>query len=487
MTADRRPLELDATGQAALVRDGDIRADELVELAIGAIEALDGDLNAVIHRRFDAARRELPGSEPDAPFRGVPILVKDLGSGRIAGAPFHRGNRALRDAGWTDSSDSHLVTALRAAGFCLLGKTNVPELGLQATTQPVAYGPTHNPWDLDRTPGGSSGGSAAAVAAGLVAVAHGSDGGGSIRIPASACGLVGLKVTRGRISAGPQTGESGGGRSVDGFVTRSVRDTAALLDLVGVHMPGDPVTPPRHVSSYLASIGGDVDPLRIGVLTTRPADGEPVDEGCAAAALAVARMLEALGHRIEVDHPAALAEGGIILSIMATHHPHTAAALAGIGQALGRELGPDDVEPATWMIAEIGRQQSGVAYVQGRAELEAYGRRIAQWFASGFDLLLTPTLAEPPPPLAELEAVPGEPMGSLLRAAQMAPFTATWNNVGLPAISLPLGTSPAGLPIGVQLVADFAREDLLLAVAAQLEQAMPWDGRRPPVHAATGR
>ena len=486
MTADREPLELDATGQAALVRDGAIRAEELVELAIEAIEDLDDRLNAVIHRRFEAARDELGAAAADAPFRGVPILVKDLGSGRIAGEPLHRGNRALRDADWRDDADSHLVTMLRTAGFSLLGKTNVPELGLQATTQPIAYGPTHNPWDLDRTPGGSSGGSAAAVAAGLVAIAHGSDGGGSIRIPASACGLVGLKVTRGRISAGPQTGESGGGRSVEGFLTRSVRDTAAVLDLVGVHMPGDPVTPPRHVSSFRQVIDGGVEPLRVGVLTTRPADGERVDPDCVAAVEATARTLEACGHRVEIAHPAALGESGIIFSIMATHHSHTAAALDDIGRALGREPGPDDVEPATWMIAEIGRQQSGTAYVHGRAEIEAYGRRIAQWFASGFDLLLTPTLAEPPPPLADFESVPGDPMGSLLRAARMAPFTATWNNIGLPAISLPLGTSSDGLPIGVHLVADFAREDLLLAVAAQLEEAVPWAGRRPPVHAAGG-
>src|SRR5436853_1828462 len=299
----------DATGLAALVRGGEVTPLELVEAAIARIEAVDPQLNAVIHPRFDRARDEaarIPaGGAADGPFAGVPFLVKDI-TCHQAGEPFHEGMRFLRDRQWREDSDTYLATRLRAAGLVTVGRTNAPELGIVPTTEPRAYGATRNPWDRARSPGGSSGGSAAAVAAGLVPAAHANDGCGSIRIPASACGVVGLKPSRGRTSLGPDAAESWAGAVVEHVVTRSVRDTAALLDAVAGPMPGDPYFAPPPGRPFATDVGARPGRLRIGLMTRGPGDSFPIHADCAAAARDAARLLESLGHAVEEAHPAAL-------------------------------------------------------------------------------------------------------------------------------------------------------------------------------------
>jgi amidase len=455
--------DLDATAQALLVRSGKASAGELVEAAIERIERLDPQLNAVIHRRFEKALEEAPHAA--GPFAGVPIVLKDL-SAHSAGDPFHCGMAVLKNAGWTEPGDSPVAAAIRKAGFVLVGRTNTPELGLMPTTEPEAYGPTHNPWNLDRSPGGSSGGSAAAVAARLVPIAHATDGGGSIRIPASACGLVGLKPSRGRVP---------GSKAIDSArfvvelaVTRSVRDTAAILDvLCGFH--SDPA------ASSTA--------LRIGVMTTAPGGMTPVHRDCIAAAEANADLLVDLGHNIERAYPPALDEIEHILHYGAVTGVDAAAQLDYWSEALKQPIGGLDVEPNTWALAEMGRAITDEQLRTSLDWLEGFTRRVIDWWGSGFDLLLTPTLAEPPPPLGELVSTRESPLAAGMRAGAIVPFTPPFNTTGQPAVSLPLHWSDDGLPIGVQLVAAPNREDLLIAIAARLEEAQPWAERRPPVSA----
>src|SRR5437773_4382693 len=302
---------LDATAQAELVRQRKASPRELVDAAIARIERVNPKLNAVIIQRFEKARAEAAAPDmPDGPFRGVPFLLKDLIC-HSAGDPYHAGMRLLRELGWVERYDTHLAARFRAAGFVFLGRTNVPELGPAPTTEPLAYGPTRNPWDTSRSPGGSSGGSAAAVAAGLVPVAHANDGGGSIRIPSSECGLVGLKPTRGRTSLGPDAGEGRGGLSVEHVVARSVRDTAALLDPAAGYHPGDPYPAPPPGRPFPDRGGSPPGQLRIGLLAQAPAGHPAVRAECAAAAHETARLLESLGHRVEESFPAALADGEV--------------------------------------------------------------------------------------------------------------------------------------------------------------------------------
>ena len=473
---------LDARAQAALVRDGEATTSELVEAAISRIEALDGQLGSVICERFDAARSEAAGELADGPFRGVPILVKDLGAGHVEGMPYHLGNRALRDAGYRSSGDSWLVERLREAGFVILGKTNVPELGFSCTTEPDAYPPSRNPWDTSRSPAGSSGGSAAAVAAGLVPVATASDGGGSIRMPAAVCGLVGLKPSRGRVSTGPQFGEGGAARSVAHVVARTVGDSAALLDVLAGERPGDPVVAPPPRRPFSEEVGQDPGPLRVGVCTSGLIpDGEP-DAWVAAAAIGAAETLEDLGHHVEIALPDALTSGDErALSIITVHAASVAAEVDAVARWIGRDVGPDDVESRTWQHAELGRTFSGPAYASAVADAIGWSRAVHQWWADGFDLLLTPTVATPAAPLGELTwSDDPDAEAGIVRFTQ---YTPAFNWTGQPAISLPLGESEEGLPIGVQLVAAYGREDLLLQVAGQLEEACPWANRRPAVHA----
>lgn len=483
--------ELDATALARLVRTGQVSPVELVDAAAGWIEAHNPTLNAVIHERFEQAREEASGGLPDGPFRGVPFLRKDLVC-HAAGDPFHEGMRCLKELGWRAGADSYLTAKFKATGLVLMGATNTPELGIQPTTEPDAYGPTRNPWDPSRSPGGSSGGSAAAVAARMVPVAHANDGGGSIRIPASACGLVGLKPSRGRTSLGPE-GYSVGALAVEHVVCRSVRDAAGLLDAVAGRMPGDPYVAPPPRRPFIAEVGAEPGRLRVGLLTASPSRGEPVDPDCVAAATGAARLLESLGHDIEVAHPPGLEREEWGQNFVALWAAGVALGLETWGRRLGRRLGRDDVEPLTWALAELGDSLGVLGLLEAHAWLSDGNRDVAQWWrdgaeperrdapGAGFDLLLTPTLAEPPVPLGTFAPPPDNPLESIYRAGVFCPFTPPFNVTGQPAVSLPLHWSAEGLPIGVQLVAAYGAEDVLIRVAAQLEAAQPWAGRRPPV------
>jgi amidase len=389
--------------------------------------------------------------------------------------------RALRDAGWIAEEDSYTAAKLRAAGFVLVGRTNTPELGLMPTTEPEAYGPTRNPWNPDHSTGGSSGGSAAAVASGMVSVAHATDGGGSIRVPASECGLVGLKPSRGRVSAGPERGEVHAGFSVEHVLTRSVRDTAALLDVLAGAMSGDPPGPPPAARPFSQEVGGDPGHLRIGLMVKAPGGMTPVHADCVDAAERTARTLETLGHTVEESYPVALDEIGFLIHYGAITGADTATLLDGWSARLGRELGPGDVELNTWMIAAMGRAVTAPQLLASMEWIAGYRRRVVGWFDGGFDLLLTPTLADPPPRLGEFVATSENPVAAGLRGASLIPFTPPWNATGQPAVSLPLHVNDAGLPIGVQLVAPYAREDLLIRVASQIEEAHPWADRHAPL------
>ncbi|MCB1689086.1 MAG: amidase [Halioglobus sp.] len=468
---------LDATAQAELVRKGEVSALDLVDAAIARIERGNPALNAVIHQRFEQAREEAKGNLPDGPFRGVPFLLKDL-DGFSAGDPYHGGNRALAEAGFIAPLDSHLTTKFREAGLVILGRTNTPEFGLMPTTEPLAKGPTRNPWNPEHSPGGSSGGSAASVAAGFVPMAHAGDGGGSIRIPASSCGLVGLKPTRGRHSLGPEAGEAWGGLVARMALTRTVRDCATILQAVQGAMPGDPYTAPPPLRPYPEELLSPGRRLRIG-FTTTPSDPSCVTAPeCALAVHETVKHLESLGHRVEEAAPAVWKTPAFfeatLSHFMTAYGVWTAAELDRVAAMIGRPVTEADVEPGTWLIAEPGRSATGLAYLAAIEAFQNGSREVAKfWSEEGFDLLLTPTIPEPPPPLGQFHD-PDNPLAGLVRSAQIVPFVAPFNFTGQPAISLPLHVSEAGLPIGVQFVAASYREDLLLQIASELETAKPW-------------
>jgi len=473
---------LDATAQARLVRDREASPVELAEAAIARAEDVNPRLNAIVHDLYDEAR-DLAAAV-DGPLAGVPFLLKDLGAS-LRGQPLHLGMRVLRDLDFRAPVDSVLAERFRAAGLVTIGKTNVPELGIQPTTEPEAYGPTRNPWDPERSAGGSSGGAAAAVAAGIVPVAHASDGGGSIRIPASACGLVGLKPTRQRVSPGPLGDFSG--LTVELIVSRTVRDTAAVLDAVEGPAPGDPYVAPAPARPYVDELAADPVSLRVGLAVDPAVPGLRSDPECAAAARGAGDLLASLGHEVVESAPAdarTVGELGLEDAFLTRWAAAQAAALGQIGAAIGREIGAADVEPLTWALAEIGRERDSGRYLRAVGLHQAVTRAIAAWHESGFDLLLTPTMAEPPVPLGTHDDSGPDPLAAFTRGVPQGAFTAIVNVTGQPAISLPLRWSADGLPVGVQLVAAYGREDLLIRVAAQLECARPWADRTPPVFAA---
>ena len=469
---------MDATDQATLVRDGSASPLELLEAAIDRIQSLDPLLNAVIIRWFDAARAiaTSPGL-PGGPFRGVPFLLKDLWA-HFEGQPLTNGCQALRAAMPLSAADTTLVARFRAAGLVTAGRTNSPEFGSLPTTEPLAWGPTRNPWNTDHSPGGSSGGSAAAVAAGMVPIAHASDGGGSIRIPASACGLVGLKPSQGRISLGPFRDESNLG--VELCVSRSVRDTATMLDAVRGPGVGDTVIAPAPSRPYVEELGADPGRLRIGLLDHHPFGG-PVHVECAAAARDTAHLLESLGHHVEVGFPRALTDTEFSRRFSALWSTNMGASIARIEAQLGRPLGDLDVELVNRSQAEFARHFTAIDYALALSATVEFRRAVQQWWADGWDLLLTPTLGEPPAAIGTFANDPDSPMAPMVRSAQYVPFTPAFNASGQPAISLPMHWSADGLPIGVQLVAAYGREDVLIRVASQLEAAQPWAHRRPAI------
>jgi amidase len=473
---------LDAVAQADLVRTRRASPLELVDAAIARIERVNPRVNAVIHQFFDRARDEAKADRlPAGPFRGVPFLLKDL-FGHSAGDPMHFGARFLKEIDFRVPHDSYLAGKFRAAGLVFLGRTNVPELGILPATESDAYGPARNPWNPEHSTGGSSGGSAAAVAAGMVPAAHGNDGGGSIRIPASECGLVGLKPSRGRTSFGPDLGEGVGGLGAEGVLSRTVRDTAALLDVAEGYMPGDPYTAPQPARPYRDEVGAPTGTLRIGVMTTSPASMTPVHPECVRAAERAARVLADLGHAVDLAHPAALDDFEIGRHFSVMYAVQIVGTMSAFERLAGRPLGAEDFDPFNWELASLGRVVSVSQYLETEAWIADFTRRLATWWTD-FDLLLTPTLPEPPPLLGHFRPDPADPTTAGLRASGFACWTSPFNMSGQPGVSLPLHWTPEGLPVGVQLVAAYGREDVLVRVASQLEEAAPWADRRPPIHA----
>ncbi len=478
---------MDATAMAELVGSGEASPSELVEAAIERVEQVNGELNAVIHPLFDEAREAAKGEIPDGPFKGVPFLLKDLGAA-FAGQPLHMGMQVLKDADFKAPMDTYLAQRFRDAGLITIGKTNTPELGILPTTEPVAYGASKNPWDTTRSPGGSSGGAGAAVASGMVPMAHANDGGGSIRIPASNNGLVGLKPTRQRISEGPLVGDNLSGLTCELVVSRSVRDTARILDAVEGPAPGDPYVAPEPLRPYVEELTDESTGLRVGLMTAPAVESEVAAE-CVAAAEETAKLLESLGHKLTGSSPMDVLGGGdagvdIQDSFLTRWAAGQAAGLDQIGMLLGRELTGEDVEPLTWTLAAIGRERDSARYLRDVALHQGISRAIAGWFEAGHDLLLTPTMAEVAPKLGEIDdTLTDDPMDAFHRSFPSGAFTALFNVTGQPAISLPLHWSSEDVPVGVQLVAPFGREDLLIRVAAQLERAQPWADRVAAVYA----
>ena len=465
--------EYDGLGLAELVRRGEVSPIELVEAAIERIERHNPVLNAVVHKAYDEARRVARGTLPDGPFRGVPFLVKDLGM-EVAGWPMTNGSVFTRDV--VPREDSELVKRQRAAGLVLLGKTNTPERGITGTTESRLLGPCRNPWNPEHIAGGSSGGSAAAVAAGMVPLAHASDGLGSIRIPAACCGLFGLKVTRERNPGGLDIGGNVLGFGVSHVVTRSVRDSAAMLDATGYPEAAMPFASPARPRSYLAEVGNAPGRLRVAYSAETPS-GRPIDPEVRTALEDTAKLLAALGHEVE--------ERGLGIDYRALYRLHgvlgaanSAAAHAETEEQLGRSAGEDELEPLTWAGIRSGRKLSGEAVMRALRELRRRTREILRFFET-FDLLLTPVLGTPPPRVGHIDPVLLDPREVGKRQSVAFPFTPPFNFTGQPAMSVPLAWSRDGLPLGMQLAARYGDEATLFRVAAQLEAARPWRAKRP--------
>lgn len=469
---------MDATAQAELVRGGQISPLELVDAAIRRIEKVNPQLNAVVWERFEKAREEARSKDlPKGPFTGVPFLTKDLGC-TIKGEPDSQGSRFVKKHGYIAGVTTELARRIKASGFINLGRTNTPEFGAVGTTEPLAWGPTHNPWDLTRTPGGSSGGSCAAVAALLVPAAHGSDGGGSIRLPASACGLVGLKGTRGRVNMWPST-EWLTPVSVHGFQTRTVRDLAACMDFASGSLPGDPMPPPDPARAYASEVGADPGKLRIGLWNELPPTVEgKIDPECRRAAEEAGKLLESLGHHVELAHPAILDDPKASTIFPRIWPVRLLAALQSVERKLGKTARPDDLDPDTQYWIDRARGVPASDYVVALEDMDEFTRAFAGWWHSGFDILVTATTGIIAPKLGEHGLDPAR----FSVAARWWPYTPFFNMSGQPAMTVPLHWTPEGVPVGVHLGAAWAREDVLFRLAAQLEQARPWAGRIPPVH-----
>lgn len=468
----------DATEQARLVDRGEVSPLELVESAIDRVQTLDKSLNAVIHTRFERARSEAAKCPPGGAFRGVPVVLKDWGCQSI-GDPYHAGSKFLRRLDWHSDHDSILTRKLRSAGFIIIGRTNTSELAMSMTTEPLAYGPTHNPWSLDRTAGGSSGGSAAAAAAGFVPVAQASDGGGSIRIPASWCGLVGLKPSRGRVAAAPGMANDWAGYLTDGVMTRTVRDTAAVLEIISGAVPGTPASLSSAMSkdSYRARHGGS---LRIGLLHHSLRDYDDISGELVEAVESTGLLLQEMGHKVGHGYPEALDDPTFSENFGNVLSSWCAAQVNEMVRFTGEKIHDGDLEPRTIALAERGWSLPAVDYIESVRWLERFQSRVTSWWTEGgYDLLVSPVAAAPAPALGWLT----DPVTGGGRRSQMVQFVRQFNVTGQPAISLPLAWTGDGLPIGLQLVAGYGQDGLLLELSAQLEEANPWSLSRPPLTA----
>jgi amidase/6-aminohexanoate-cyclic-dimer hydrolase len=471
--------QYDGLGLAELVCRREVSPDEVLEAAIARVEARNPAVNAVVARLYDEARAAIRAGLPAGPFTGVPYLLKDLGA-HYTGAITSFGSRLFAD--YRADHDSELTARLKRAGLVIFGKTNTPEFGLAPSTEPRLFGATRNPWNSAYSAGGSSGGAAAAVAAGMLPMAHATDGGGSIRIPASCCGLVGLKPTRARNPLGPDQGEGWGGASVAHAITRTVRDSAALLDATSGPDVGDPYWAPPPAGPFLREVGQEPGRLRIA-LTTAPWNGQPVHPECAAAAWAAATLCETLGHWVEEARPTINAPAlGLATRIIIG--ANIRAVLEARAAALGRELSADDVEQVTWARAVDGRTYAAADYARAIGIVHRTGRIVARFF-TGYDVLLSPTMCQPPYPLGVLNMMSQDSEAYLAAVLSSVGFTSLFNAAGNPAISVPLAWSQAGLPLGVQFVAPFGDEATLFRLAAQLEAAQPWAERRPALARVT--
>jgi len=485
-------IDTDAVSLGELVRKKEVKPTELIEITIQRIEELNPKLNAVIHKMYDQARETAKqwdtaaGAKKTSGIRfcGVPFLLKDLVA-EYKNAPFHEGSRAVK--GYISKIDSELVKRQKAAGLVILGKTNTPEFGLLPTTEPLLYGPTANPWNPSLTPGGSSGGSAAAVAAGIVPMAHGNDGGGSIRIPAACCGLFGLKPTRGRNPLGPLFGDLGGGIVHEHAVTRTVRDSAALLDATSGQAAGDPYWAPPKERPFLEEVGREPGRLKIGFLTRVP-DGwhenPQLHSDCEAAVKDAALLCEKLGHIVEEIAPDRLGHPEISMLFGKIFTCGTAHTVAYWEKELRKKIQQKELEPITWAAYQAGLRHTGGDYLGAMEEIQRFSRKIAGWYhEGGYDLLLSPTMRIPPTRLGAFEFIPEDQMKWLEATLSFVVFTRVQNMTGQPAMSVPLFWNEDDIPIGVQFAGRFGDEATLFRLAAQLEEGRPWAKRRPPVSA----
>ena len=473
---------MDALGQAGLVRAREVTSLELVDAAIERIERVNPRLNAVISTRFDLARDEAAALDrsgaPDSPLAGVPFLLKDLGA-TLAGTPQWEGSRAAR--GRVSKADTELGRRYRAAGLIVLGKTNTPEFGNHSTAEPETQGPSRNPWDVGRTTGGSSGGSAAAVASGMVPAAHGNDGAGSIRIPSSCCATVGLKPTRGRNSWAP-AGDAMAGLAVEHALTRTVRDSAAILDATAGRVPGDPYSAPAPAGPFRAEVGADPGRLRIAWTATPPIDAA-VDPECAAAARATAELLASLGHDVEEAAPEF--DGEVLIEPLArVWATSNLVSVRELEAERGRPVADDELEITTRELRDYALRFDPADLVDALDRLAAITRDIARFFER-YDAWLTPTLARLPEPLGVLNQSQGGAVEYWRFDCGFNPWNPIANVTGQPAISLPLTWSAGGLPVGSLITGRYADEATLYRLAGQLEAAHPWAQRLPPVHASS--
>lgn len=468
----------DALGLAGLVADKQVTAGELLDEAVRRTEQVNGQINAVTEKLYDHAKRQIAEGLPEGAFAGVPFLLKDLGA-LLTGTRTTFGSRLYAE--FVADHDSELVARYKRAGLVIFGKSSSPEMGISPSTEPALFGPCRNPWNLQHSAGGSSGGAAAAVAARVLPLAHATDGGGSIRVPASACGLFGMKPTRARTPLGPDQGEGWGGQSSAHAVSLSVRDSAALLDATAGPDTGDPYCAPPPARPYLDEVGTAPGRLRIAVTTT-PWNGEPVDRECSLAAEQAAKLCESLGHVVDVATPAFDAEAlRNAARIIVAANVRNVLELRAAG--LGRPLAKGDVEPLTWSLAQSADKYNAMEYARAINVLHRAGRAVGQ-FLTRWDVLLTPTMCNPPWPLGVLSL--SNPDGDAFAKAvnRSIGFTSLFNATGNPAMSVPLHWTADGLPVGVQFVGRFGDEATLFRLAAQLEAAKPWIARRPPVVAA---
>ena len=472
---------MDATDLAALVARGEVSPRELVEETERRVALVNDDLGAVIRPMGTEARAAIDVLPVDGPFVGVPYLLNDL-TAAYAGVRMSCGSKWLADH--VPNFDTELVSRLKRAGLIVAGKTNTPEFGLPPTTEPRAFGRSRNPWDLAHHTGGSSGGSAAAVAAGIVPMAHANDGGGSIRIPASCCGVFGLKPTRARNPLGPMIGDVMNGLVCEHAVTRTVRDSARLLDATAGPDLGDPYWAPPPARPFADEVGADPGKLRIA-LTTTPFNGTELHPDCIDATRRAAALCESLGHHVEEAAPA-IDGAEMSRQFLIVYAAGLSSQLAAWTAALGKPPGDDDIEPLTRAFAAMGDSASAADYLGAVTVLQRFSRTVAQ-FMETYDVWLTPTLGEPPLAIGELDPKEDNPMWSMMRAGAYVPFTPICNMTGQPAMSVPLHWNEAGLPVGVHFIGRFGDEATLFRLAAQLEEAQPWRDRHPPINAVDAR